>query len=106
MSPRPISILDDSQVEVARLDVVYTGGHYEGSIDLASTPRHLRKLFEEYEEVVEGQMFSLLDAVEEKIGTIPLEVAFEDGTQAFVEDLQVFPSRHAVSFTARPPTTA
>jgi hypothetical protein len=48
-------------------------------------------------------MFRLLDAVEERIAAIPLKVSFEDGTQSDLEDLQVFPSRLAVSFAIRQP---
>ena len=64
-------------------------------------PPGLKRLFEEYEEIVEGQIFALLDGIEEKIGVIPFKVSFEDGTEASVEDLQVFPSTGAVSFKTR-----
>ena len=36
-----------------------------------------------------------------KIGAIPLRVVFENGVEAGVTDLQVFPSTHAVSFRTR-----
>ena len=68
---------------------------------LEHTPPEFKRLFEEYEEIVEGQMFSLLDDIEEKIGVIPFKVSFADGTEASVEDLQVYPSTGAVSFKTR-----
>lgn len=101
MTSRPISLIDRSHARVAALDVRGVGDSYEGTIDLAGTSPRLRALFERFEEVVEGQMFSLLDAVEEEIGQLPLKVEFEDGTEALVEDLQVYPSTRAVSFKAR-----
>jgi hypothetical protein len=85
------------------LDVCFIGDYYEGSIDLSSTPPDLKRLFEEYEEVVENQTFSLLDTIEEKIGAIRLKVAFDDGSELDIEDLQVFPSRLAISFAVRQP---
>jgi len=50
-------------------------------------------------------MFSLLDDIEDKIGTVPLRVSFDDGGEASVVDLQVFPSTNAVSFKIRQPAT-
>ncbi len=85
------------------LSVTFTGTHYEGTISLDHTPPELKRLFEEYEEIVEGQMFSLLDSIEEKISVIHLKVSFENRTEAYVEDLQVFPSTEAVSFKTRQP---
>ncbi len=101
MTSRPIYLLDQCDNRVAALNVTFTGTHYEGTIALERTPAELRQLFEEYEAVVEGQMFSLLDGIEEKIGAIAFKVSFEDGAEAYVEDLQVFPSTGAVSFRTR-----
>ncbi len=100
---RPIYLLDQANRRVASLNVNFTGTHYEGTISLDQAPPDLKRLFEEYEEIVEGQMFSLLDGIEEKIGVIPLKVSFENGTEAYVEDLQVFPSTGGVSFKTRQP---
>jgi hypothetical protein len=103
MTRGPDYLLDQRNCRVAVLDVGFTGTHYEGTIALEQTPPELKRLFEEYEEVVEGQMFGLLDGIEERIGAIPLKVSFENGTEADVEDLQVFPSTGAVSFKTRQP---
>jgi hypothetical protein len=101
MMHKPLCLVDQSAGNVATLDVQFRDDHYEGTISLDATPPQLRQLFEQFEEVVEGQMFSLLDDIEEKIGTIPLRVRFDDGEEADVADLQVFPSTNAVSFKTR-----
>ncbi len=103
MTPKPISIIDQNANRVAPVDVVLCGDHYEGHISLASTPPHLKQLFEQFEEVVEGQMFSLLDGVIEKIEHARLRVVYEDGTEEEVSDLQVYPSRNHVTFKIRQP---
>jgi hypothetical protein len=43
-------------------------------------------------------MFSLLDAVESKIHALAVKAVFEDGSEALVKDLQIFPSTGDVSF--------
>jgi hypothetical protein len=88
---------------VAAISAAFTGTHYEGKISLEQSPPELKRLFEEYEEIVEGQMFGLLDSIEAKVGAIPFRVSFEDGGEAHVEDLQVFPSTGSVSFKMREP---
>jgi hypothetical protein len=101
MSAQPIHLLDQSRTRIASLSVAAVGSHYEGDVSLDATPSNLMKLFEQYEEIVEGQMFGLLDSIEENIADAGLRVAFEDGTEADVDDLQVFPSRKAISFGIR-----
>lgn len=103
MTQLPTQLIDQSSSQVAVLNVQFRNGHFEGTIDLTPTPPELRRLFEQFEEIVEGQMFSLLDDIEEKIGTIPLRAVLTDGTQAYIGDLQVFPSTKSVSFVIRQP---
>jgi hypothetical protein len=43
-------------------------------------------------------MFSLLDEIEGKIETILLKVVFEDGHEADLADVQIYPSTKKVSF--------
>jgi tRNA A-37 threonylcarbamoyl transferase component Bud32 len=105
MTSKPIYLIDQGAAKVAVLDVYFRDDHYEGTIALESTPPQLRELFERFEEVVEGQMFSLLDDIEDRIGTVRLRVRFDDGGEANVVDLQVFPSTNAVSFKIRQPVT-
>jgi hypothetical protein len=104
MSHRPIYLIDQNAAQVAALDVQFRDDHFEGTISLDATPPQLRELFEQFEEIVENQLFSLLDDIEEKIAAIALRVVFEDGEEADVADLQVFPSTNAVSFKTRQPT--
>src|SRR5438876_9948020 len=82
MSNRPLYLIDRTSVRIASLDVQFRDDHFEGAISLDSIPLQLRQLFEEFEEIVEGQMFSLLDDIEEKIAAIPLRVVFENGAEA------------------------
>src|SRR5438128_12216150 len=96
---RPIYLIDPDSARIAALDVCGCGDHFEGTISLQGTPPKIRQLFEQYAEIVEGQMFSLLDAVEAKIEAMCLRAVFDNGAEAEVEDLQVFPVRNAVSFT-------
>jgi hypothetical protein len=101
MTDQPMYLVDQSSKRVAVLHVAPTGDRYRGTIWLDATPAQLKHLFEEFEENVEGQMFSLADEVEEQIGMIPLRVVFANGTEAYVEDLQVYPSTQRVSFKIR-----
>lgn len=103
MTQQPVYLLDQCNRRVAVLKVTFNGMHYEGTISLEHTPPELKRLFEEYEEIIEGQMFSLLDRIEEKIAVIPFKVSFENRTESYVEDLQVFPSTGAASFQTRQP---
>ena len=98
MSHRPLYFIDPSGVRVASLDVALVGDHFEGTVSLEATPSSVRQLFQQFEEIVEGQSFGLLDDIEEKIGAMSLRTVFEDGSAASVCDLQVFPSTGAVSF--------
>lgn len=101
MATQPIYLVDQSSTRIAVLNVAPIGDHYRGTICLDATPPELKYLFEEFEENVEGQMFSHADEIEEKIGVIPLMVIFPNGMEAYVEDLQVYPSTKRVSFKIR-----
>jgi hypothetical protein len=106
MATQPSFLLDQSSTKVAVLNVEPSGDRYRGTICLDATPSDLKHLFEEFEENVEGQMFSLVDEVEEKICAIPLKVVFANGKEAYVEDLQVYPSTKRVSFKVRQTSAA
>jgi hypothetical protein len=43
-------------------------------------------------------MFAFLDEIQEKIGSLPIRAAFDDGADVFVQDLQVFPSTGDATF--------
>ena len=106
MTTQPVYLVDQSSTKIAVLNVALLGDRYRGTICLDATPPELKQLFEEFEENVEGQMFSLADEIEEKIGMIPLKVVFHDGMEVCVKDLQVYPSTKRVSFKIRPASAA
>lgn len=102
----PMYLVDQSATKIAVLHVALVGDLYRGTICLDATPAPLKHLFEEFEENVEGQMFNLVDEIEEQIGMIPLRIVFANGTEASIEDLQVYPSTKRVSFKIRQASTA
>lgn len=68
MTTQSIYLVDPPSTRIALLNVAPIGDRYRGTICLDATPPELKHLFEEFEENVEGQMFSLADEIEEKIG--------------------------------------
>ncbi len=98
MSAKTVRFVDQHRQVVATAQVDQKGERFTGSIDLSSMPAPLREKFEEYEEIVNGQMFSLLDEIEEQIGSVPLRAVFEGGDEAAIEDLQIYPSTRRVTF--------
>lgn len=98
MTTRHVTLIDQTGTTVATAEVADEGGHHGGSIDLGHTPAELRDLFDEFEEIVNGQMFVFLDEIQERIRALRLKAVFDDGTEVDVNDLQVFPSAGDVSF--------
>ena len=98
METRAVKLIDPSRKVVATAQVADEGGYYGGTIDLRDTPPGLRALFEEFEEIVNGQMFAFLDDIQQRIGTLRLKALFDTRQEACVKDLQVFPSTGDVSF--------
>src|SRR5258708_36158228 len=93
-----VKLIDPRRNVLAAAQVADEGEHYGGTIDLARTPPDVCALFEAFEEVVNGQMFSLLDEVQARIGSLAIKAVFDDGSEVGVKDLQVFPSTGDVSF--------
>jgi hypothetical protein len=83
---------------LAVAQVVEQADRCEGTIDLRSTPAPLRALFDEFEEIVNGQMFSFLDEIQAKIASLSIRAVFDNDREALVKELQVFPSTGDVSF--------
>ena len=98
MNSQCVTFIDQGRHVVATAHVVEQDGQFIGRIDLSPMRRPLQQLFAEYEEIVSTQMFSLLDAVEEQIATLHLTGAFEDGREAVLADVQIYPSTKKVSF--------
>jgi hypothetical protein len=103
MTLRPIHLIDSAATKLAALEVAPVNDHFEGTIAVERLPSNLRSLFQEFEEVIEGQMFSLLDGIEDQIRAAGLHVLYENGLKAPITDLQVYPSTGAVSFKAAQP---
>ena len=106
MTTQSLYMVDQSSTRLAVLNVEPSGDRYVGTICLDAAPPDLRHLFEEFEENVEGQMFTLADNVEEQISAIQLRIVFPNGMEAYIEDLQVYPSTKRVSFKVRQPSAA
>ncbi len=98
MNIRTVELIDKSRTVVATAKVTDEGTHFGGTIDLQLTPPELRSMFDEFEEVVNGQMFSFVDEIQSKIGLYAIKAIFDDGFEVNVSDLQVFPSAGDVSF--------
>jgi len=95
---RTIKLIDQDHRVVATAQVTDEGEYFGGTIDLQAAPTNLRLLFDEFEEIVNGQMFSFLDEIQDKIGALPIKAVFADGMEVGIRDLQVFPSTGDVSF--------
>jgi uncharacterized protein YlaN (UPF0358 family) len=98
MNSQQVTIIDQKREVAATAQVTEQNGTFTGRIDLNPMSAPLRRQFEVYEEIVNNQMFSLLDEIEEKIETRLLKVVFADGRVAHLADLQIYPSTKKVSF--------
>jgi hypothetical protein len=105
MSDKTVRIIEPGNNVLATAQVAEKDGGFAGSIDLRTMPVDLLRRFEAYEEIVNGQMFSLLDETEEEIRALALIVVFDEGREFPVEDLQIYPSVGRVSFKLAPRTT-
>ena len=45
-----------------------------------------------------GQVFILLDEIQEEIGAFPIKPVFDDGSEVGINDLQLYPTTCDVSF--------
>lgn len=101
MTCQSLYLVDQTPKKVACLSVRLNGERYSGTISLDVMPAQLRKVFEEFEQYVESQVFSLADEMEEKIAAMAFKVILDDGMEMDVEDLQVYPNTGRVSFKTR-----
>ena len=98
MISQRMTLIDQGRQVVATARVTEQDSTFTGWIDLRPMPVPLQRLFEEYEEIVNTHMFSLLDAIEEQIETLHLKAVFADGHEAVLTDVQIYPSTKKVSF--------
>ena len=102
-----VKILDTSNQVVANAHVSSNAGQWKGSVVLEAMPLPMQRLFSELEEVVEGQMFSFLDDVENRIAALNLRAVLPDGVDAYFSLLHIYPTTGAISFTlAKSPALA
>ena len=98
MDTRRVRFIDSSGPVVATAQMADEDGRFGGMIDLRLTPSGLRSLFDEFEEIVDGQMLSFLDDIQQRIAAQPLRAAFDDGTETAASDLQAYPRAGDVPF--------
>lgn len=98
MTEQTVRFRDPSGTVVAVARVSEEGDRWGGTIDLALAAPAVRAVFEEFEEIVNGQMFSFLDEIQAKVSGLGLVAEFENGSSIPTADLQVYPSTGDVSF--------
>lgn len=98
MLTQAIKLIDTNRTVVATAQVVEQDEKFNGQIDLHLMPLNIQQKFTEYEEIVNGQMFSFLDEIEEQISELRLKIRFETGEERIIEDLQIYPSTRRISF--------
>lgn len=82
-----------------RIPVMYElhGGVARGLCDVRALPPEIRCLFDEFEELVNGQTLSCLSDVMKRINDWNWHAEVEGGERMGIEDLQVFPSKQVFS---------
>jgi len=110
MSAQCVTLINAERQVVATAQVAEQHGQFIGRVDCSLMPLPMQRLFTEYEELVSTQVFSLLDEVEDHIARLHLRGIFEDGLEAALTDVQIYPSTKIVSFqvvqgTVSPPAT-
>ncbi len=103
MNTESVKMIGENHEVVAIAQVDQRGEVFSGTIHLDSLPISVRRMFEEFEELVNGQMFSLLDDVQDRIDGLLWRVKFADGVERAIADLQIFPSTQRVSFKLATP---
>jgi hypothetical protein len=98
MPSQCVRLIDPIGVVVARVSVANQGGRCSGTVDLSATPQRLRALFDEFEEVVTGQMLGLVDDVADRIAAQGLKAVLDDESEFELRDLQIFPGDGSISF--------
>jgi len=105
MDTQTIKFMDASGNLLATGQVNDEGSHYGGTIQVRDLPVATRNLFEEFEEIVNGQMLSFLDDIQARVAALRVKVVFDDGHESALDDLQIYPSTGDVSFKLATPRT-
>src|SRR5262245_55690516 len=103
MNLQKVILTDANGNMVARAEVAENRGVFSGAVDLGPMAAAMRAVFDEFEGAVNGQQFSVLDEIEDRITALGIAVRFDGGHPSPVTDLQIYPNANAVSFkVARP----
>lgn len=102
MSTHTVRLVDATRALIAVATVADEGDHFAGTVDLSAAAPAVRAVFAEYEDIVNGQMFSFLDDVEAKVARLGLRAEFGTGPGVPVKDLQVYPTSGELSFKLAP----
>jgi hypothetical protein len=102
MSAMRIQLVDALGRLIGVASVADEGREYGGTIHLSAAPAEVRELFALFEELVNGQEFSCADEVEAKIDALGIRAILEDGSEAGVSDLQVYPESGQLSLKLSP----
>jgi hypothetical protein len=106
MASRTVKLIDEARNVLALAHVEDEGPHYGGTVDLRDAPASFRALCEHFDEAVNDQIFGLADEIEEQFASLHIKAVFEDGSEGYVTDLQVFPSTGGVSFKLAEPASS
>ena len=98
MHTQVVKLIDSTCTVIAIAQINESGEGYRGKVDLTLMPASLQEKFAEYEEIVNGQMFSLLDEIEEQIHALRLKIRFDNGYEVETEELQIYPRTNRISF--------
>jgi len=98
MKTETVRLIDATGRLVAVARVAATGGRYEGDVDLSGAAPEVQELFQEFEEVVNDQIFSFLDDVQSRIADLGVVAVFDDQSRTPVKDLQIYPASAGISF--------
>lgn len=104
--PLSVEFIDQHRSVVATAQVMAKKDYFGGEIDLRAMPAAMRQKFDEFEEMVNDQIFSLLDEIEEQIAALPIRVIFQGGPAMEIKDLQIYPTTNRVSFKILNPAEA
>lgn len=98
MTIKNVILVDRSQRAIAKATIEERNGLFQGEVDLASMPLDVRQTFDEFEQIVNEAAFGCLDEMEQQITDLGIKAAFDDGSTAEVQDLQIWPSTGGISF--------
>jgi hypothetical protein len=95
-----ITIFDPQGADVGVADVSNEDGLFTGTVDLSAMPAAMLNKFAEYENIVNNQMFSFLDRIEEEIASLGLRARL-GGAEVELDDVQMYPTDCTISFRTK-----